>query len=70
MKNQPTPLDLRLSASDTTVLDEVESLFWSGKTRQVGEVIERLDLNSLDGSRATRILVIDGMSLFQLGDEI
>ena len=40
---------------DVTALAEAETLFWSGRTREVGQLIEAVDVTNVSASVATRL---------------
>ena len=68
MKPDPGTQQTHPQDPPQTIVSEVEGLFWSGRTREVTRVVDKIDLTALDRSTAGRLAILHGMSLFQLGD--
>jgi DNA-binding NtrC family response regulator/tetratricopeptide (TPR) repeat protein len=68
MRARPPSPQLSHADPASASLSEVEAQFWAGKTREVVGVVEKLDLDSIQGHIAARLAILHGMALFQLGD--
>jgi transcriptional regulator with PAS, ATPase and Fis domain len=70
MTPRPSSQQVHPTDSSLSVLREVEALFWSGKTREVGVAVSKINPVGLDATIGAQLAILHGMALFQLGDAL